>query len=102
MIKCAYMINCTIRNKGQILALPNSYWCGTISQLTTVTRGFLSLPRNRKENLRNLGMTDFTLFQALLVIVMISKYLFKNLFLTRIMFLSDSHPLERGELSENL
>ena len=40
--------NAPIRKEGQILTLLKSYWCGTISQLTTVTRGFLSLPRNQK------------------------------------------------------
>ena len=39
-----------IRNEGQILTLLESYWCGTISQLTAVTRRFLFQPRNRKEN----------------------------------------------------
>ena len=44
-----------IRNEGQILTLIKSYWCGTISQLITVIRGFISLPRNRKEKLWNPG-----------------------------------------------
>ena len=44
-----------IRNKGQILTLLKSYWCGTISQLTTVSRRFLSRPRNGKKISGTLG-----------------------------------------------
>ena len=42
-----------IRNEGQTLL--KSYWCGTISQLTTIIRGFLSLQRNKEENVWNPG-----------------------------------------------
>ena len=41
-----------IRNKGQILTLLKSYWCSTISQQTSITRGFLHI---RKERLWNPG-----------------------------------------------
>ena len=51
----SFIIFPLIRNEDQILTLPKSYWCSTISQLTSVTRGFLSLPRNRKVNLWNPG-----------------------------------------------
>ena len=44
-----------IRNEGHLLTLLKSYWCGTISQLITVARGFLSLPRNRKKTSGTLG-----------------------------------------------
>ena len=38
-----------IRNKGQILSLLKSYWCSTTSQLTPITRGFLSLQETEKK-----------------------------------------------------
>ena len=41
------------QEEDQILTLLKSLspWCGMISQLSTVTRGFLSLPRNQKRKL---------------------------------------------------
>ena len=37
------------QERGSFADPLKSYWCGTISQLITVVRGFLSLPRNRKK-----------------------------------------------------